>query len=196
MYGRTPTEISEKALELCVRIVPGSRPVFLDVTPDPGCKPEDCFENVRQKVEKEGGRIQYGWALWEWSRVFIEAEHHAVYESVAGPPWLDLTPCLRGSHRRLFLPDDSATYNFNDEGFRRDNIRVALSDDPDIEELFKASKRRSAFYNQLPGVGQIHISISEARELEKIERRLARATAALAEKYGNWNVAAEQRGMR
>jgi len=54
MYERTPTEISEKALELCNRIVPGSRPVFLDITADPACNPEDCFENVRQKVEKEG----------------------------------------------------------------------------------------------------------------------------------------------
>jgi hypothetical protein len=185
MYERTPTEISEKTLELCDRIVPGSRPVFLDITADPACSPEDCFENVRQKVEKEGGRIQYGWALWEWPRVFIEAEHHAVYESSTGPPWLDLTPCLRASRRRLFLPDNTATYDFNDEGFRRDNIRIALSDDPDIEDLFKASKRRSSFYNQLPGVGQIELSTSESRELEKIERRLARATAVLAEKYGN-----------
>jgi hypothetical protein len=84
MYEHTPTEISEKTLELCNRIVPGSRLLFLDITADPACNPEDCFENVRQKVEKEGGRNQYGWALWEWPRVFIEAEHHAVYESSKG----------------------------------------------------------------------------------------------------------------
>jgi hypothetical protein len=54
-----------------------------------------------------------------------------------------------------------------------------------IEELLKASKRRSAFYNQLPGVGQIAITPSEHKELQKIERRLARATAVLAEKYGS-----------
>jgi hypothetical protein len=54
-----------------------------------------------------------------------------------------------------------------------------------IEELFKASKRRSAFYNQLPGVGQIAITPSEHKELQKIERRLARATPVLAEKYGS-----------
>jgi hypothetical protein len=95
---------------------------------------------------------------------------------------LDFTPCLRSSRRRLFLPDDTATYDSNDEGFRRDNIRIALSDDPDIEDLFKASKRRSAFYNQLPGV---RISNSESRELEKIDRRLAQTTAVLARKYRN-----------
>ena len=63
-------------------------------------------------------------------------------------------------------------------------FRIALSDDPDVEHLFKASRRRSAFYNQFPGVGQIELSTSESRELEKIERRLARATAVLTAKYG------------
>jgi hypothetical protein len=43
----------------------------------------------------------------------------------------------------------------------------------------------TALRSQLPGVGQIELSTSESRELEKIERRLARATAVLAEKYGN-----------
>jgi hypothetical protein len=184
MHERTPIEISEKVVRLCHQIIRDSQPMFLEITPDPGCKAKDCFENVRRKIEKEGGRIQYGWALWEWPQVFIEAEHHAVYEPAGGPPWVDLTPCLRGSRRRLFLPDDTATYDFQDEGFRRDNVRIALSDDPDIEEFFKAGKRRSAFYNELPGVGEISISASEKRELEKIQRRLARATAALAEKYG------------
>jgi hypothetical protein len=45
MYERTPTEISEKTLELCNRIVPGSRPVFLDVALYLTCR-EDfvCFQ--------------------------------------------------------------------------------------------------------------------------------------------------------
>src|SRR5258708_27145118 len=133
MDTHTPIEVSEKILELCERITPGRRPVFLAIKPDVGCAPSDCFENVRRKVEREGGRIQYGWALWEWPKVFIEAEHHSVYESVTGPAWVDITPCAEGSRRRLFLPDDDAPYAFQDEGLRRDNIRMALSDDPDID---------------------------------------------------------------
>jgi hypothetical protein len=184
MYTRTPLKISEKVLELCQRIVPGSRPIFLKIAPGAGCKPRECFESVRRKAEREGGRIQYGWALWEWPHAFVEAEHHAVYEPSAGPPWVDLTPCAEGSRQRLFLADDDAPYDFQNEGFRRDNIRLALSEDPDIEEFFKAGKRRSQFYNQLPGVGQMQISGSEQRELEKIERRITRAVTTLAEKYG------------
>jgi hypothetical protein len=156
----------------------------LAIKPDVECAPGDCFENVRRKVEREGGRIQYGWALWEWPKVFIEAEHHAVYESVTGPAWVDITPCAEGCRRRFFLPDDEAPYAFQDEGLRRDNIRIALSDDPNIDEFFKAAKRRSDFYNRLPGVGLVAISHLEQREIEKLDRRVARTVAVLGEKYG------------
>ena len=183
MRERTPVEISAKALELCQQIAPASTPVFIEITAEPGCGPADCFENVRRNVAEEGGRIQYGWALWEWPGVFIEAEHHAVYEPLSGPPWRDVTPCSRKSSRRLFLPDDNATYNFQDEGFRRDNIRLALANDPLIEVFFKAARRRSAFYNDLPGMA-ITLHASEDKEMQKVERRVARAVAALDEKYG------------
>jgi hypothetical protein len=75
-------------------------------------------------------------------------------------------------------------YAFQDEGLRRDNIRMALSDDPDIDEFFKAAKRRSDFYNRLPGVGLVAISHLEQREFEKLDRCVARAVAVLGEKYG------------
>jgi hypothetical protein len=122
--------------------------------------------------------------LWEWPRVFIEAEHHAVYEPAQGLAWVDITPCAEGSRQRLFLPDDNATYDFRDEQIRRDNIRMALSDDPDIDEFFKAARRRTDFYNRLPGVGMVPISRLEQREFEKLDRRVARAVDTLGAKYG------------
>lgn len=82
--NRTPAGISEKVLELCRKIAPGSSPLFLDITPEPGCKPLDCFENVRRMVTKNGGRMQCGWAIWEWLQVLVEAEHHAVYDPETG----------------------------------------------------------------------------------------------------------------
>lgn len=58
---------------------------------------------------------------------------------------MDITPCSRGSQRRVFLVDGNATYDFQNEGFRRDNIRIALSDEHDIDDLRKAAKRRNGF---------------------------------------------------
>jgi hypothetical protein len=112
---------------LCEQISPGVDPVFIPITPSADCEPLDCFECVKHKVEMEGGRIQLGWAIWEWPNVFIEAEHHAVYEPPAGSPWLDITPPVEPQiRRRLFLADNRAVYDFENEGVLKDNIRVAL----------------------------------------------------------------------
>ena len=183
MPQSTPADITGKILELCDSIAPSSRPVFLDIRPEPGCEAADCFNCVQRKATREGGRVQYGWAIWEWPRVFVEAEHHAVFDPGSGRPWIDLTPCPNGSLRRLFLPDDAATYDFEDEGFRRDNVRLALSDDPDIQTLFKAAERRTRFWNEIPGVGMVSLSPAEDRQRQKLERAVANAVAALEEKY-------------
>lgn len=116
----------------------------------------DCFECLRQKVARNGGRIQFGWAIWEWPRVYGEAEHHAVYEPSTGPPWVDIAPsALLEIWRRLFLPDNGALYDFENEGTLRDNKRLALGDDSMIKELFAAAERRLAILNNIPGVGAV-----------------------------------------
>ena len=183
-YQRVPGAITPRVLELCEKIGSMFRPEFVDVSAELGCEMADCFANVGRKVNRDGGSIRVGWAIWEWPGVFIEAEHHAVYEPPAGSPLIDITPGSGGITKRLFLRDDNASYDFEHEGVRRDNVRLALADDPLIEELFKASRRLNDFYNELPGVGMITIHASEDRELQKLQRRVARATDALAEKYG------------
>ncbi len=182
-YQRVPEAITPKVLELCTKIGSRFRPGFVSISAEPDCEPADCFANVSRKVNRDGGSIRVGWAIWEWPGVFIEGEHHAIYEPPAGS-CIDITPSSRGITKRLFLRDDKATYDFQNEGVRRDNVRLALADDSLIEELFKAARKLNDFYNELPGVGIISIHASEDRELQKLKRRVARATAALTEKYG------------
>jgi hypothetical protein len=114
ILSSAPKATAPHVRAFCERISPGSKPVRLAIQPEPRCLPRECFSNVRQKVEKEGGRIRYGWAIWEWPRVFIEAEHHAVYEAPNGS-WHDLTPLPPDDPEsaRLFLPDDAAVYDFD-----------------------------------------------------------------------------------
>jgi hypothetical protein len=182
MHMRVPPEITDQVREFArEKVNSASEPHFVKVAPEPWCKPGDCFENVRRKVAKEGGAIQFGWAVWEWPGVFLEAEHHAVYVR-PDSSFVDITPCEFGT-RRLFVPDDSATYDFENEGVLRDNLRYSLVDDPLVDELFKVAAKRAAFKNELPGVGEINLPVSEAKALEKLERRFARANEALVEKY-------------
>lgn len=131
-----PEASAPHVVDFCTRIRPGSVPLRLPIQPDVGCLPRECFHNVRQKTEREGGRIRFGWAIWDWPRVYIEAEHHAVHEDENGL-FTDVTPSTEGDTQvaRLFLIDDSATFDFQTAGtVWRDNIRTALTDDLQINE--------------------------------------------------------------
>jgi SEC-C motif len=181
---RTPVAVTDPIRQLCERISPGVEPVYISITPDAKCKPLDCFGCVKRKVEMNDGRIQYGWAIWEWPGVFVEAEHHAVYEPPEGPPWLDITPSPEPQiRRRLFLPDNAASYDFDNEGVLRDNIRLAPSNDPLIHQFFAASAERSRILNTVPGVGTISLDATTAARLSAVENEKARLFLSLAMKY-------------
>jgi hypothetical protein len=182
--ARTPAAVTDRIRQLCEQISSGVEPIFIPITPGVGCAPLDCFGCVRRKVEMDGGRIQYGWAIWEWPGVFVEAEHHAVYEPEAGPPWLDITPSADPQiRRRLFLPDNAAVYDFENEGVLRDNIRVALCDEPLIQQFFDACAERSRILNSLPGMGEIALDAPTAARLSAVDNDKTRLFFSLAMKY-------------
>ncbi len=164
----TPDTISLPVADLCRRINPDARPQYVTITPEPGCEVDDCFRCIRRKVARQGGRIQFGWSIWEWPRVYVEAEHHAVYEPRTGPPWIDITPSARPEiRRRLFVPDATASYDFENEGIRRDNIRLALADDPLVRSFFRLAEERSAIMNAIPGIGVVTLEGESALRYQR-----------------------------
>lgn len=184
LFARTPKFISTKVEKLCRQINPDVQPTYINITPGSGCEVNDCFECVRQKVARDGGRIQFGWSIWEWPNVYVEAEHHAVYESPTGPPWLDITPsALSEVRRRLFLPDDTATYDFQNEGTLRDNKRMALNDDPLIQDFLAVAEEKAAILNSIPGVGAIYVDEETDNKLKAAERKREGLLLMLAMKY-------------
>ncbi|HEU4325421.1 MAG TPA: SEC-C metal-binding domain-containing protein, partial [Roseiflexaceae bacterium] len=72
----------------------------------------DCFNNVLAKVKSDGGNIQYGWIIWEWPNLFLEAEFHAVWITPDGN-YMDITPRQINIPQILFLPDDENIYSGN-----------------------------------------------------------------------------------
>jgi hypothetical protein len=135
MY-RTPHEITLSVLALCNEVNPATQPIFLTINSDISCEPNDCFMCVRRKIEKERGRMQTGWAIWEWPNAFLRVEHHAVYEPSSGQCWIDITPSeLLTVSRRLFLPDDRASYSFENEGFRRNDYFKGMVSDPLVYDI-------------------------------------------------------------
>lgn len=187
MTTRTPSVRDIYVLDFCRMITTASKPLLLPIKPEPKSLPLECFHNVRRKVEAEGGRLVEGWAIWEWPRVYIEAEHHAVYETLDGQ-LIDVTPGpIPGFTSRLFLADPNATYDFDNEGIRRDNFRRALRKDPLIEAFFRSASDYSAAMNALPGVGEIKVTPAVARQIAALGQRQAQLTQELGMKYCSRN---------
>lgn len=126
----TPKRIDKTVIDFCREVSPRQRPEYVSVRPEPDAKTGECFFNVLRTVERAGGAIEYGWRIGIWPGVFIECEHHAVWRAPDGSP-IDVTPAADGQTRILFLPDPSKVYDF--QGLRRlDNVRKALTSDPDV----------------------------------------------------------------
>ncbi|MGY4403863.1 SEC-C metal-binding domain-containing protein [Bradyrhizobium sp. USDA 3315] len=78
--------------------------------PEPSAVAGECFSNVAAKVARDGGTLLYGWTIWEWPRVFVEAEHHAIWKS--NGKYVDITPHVNNEDQILFLPDPQRVYDF------------------------------------------------------------------------------------
>lgn len=139
------------------RVMPGRKPVYVPFQEIPYAQPLNCFFNVRTAQKALGGEAVLGWAIWEWPRVLIEAEFHAVLRLPDGR-MIDLTPRNHSLRKISFLADPNA----RDEGQRVDNIREPLQRDPAIDRLIALHERHFDVTNQLEVV-------DERRQVQLIE---------------------------
>lgn len=184
---RSPDPTAQHILRFCEMIVPGARPLLMPIRPSADSQLLDCFNNARQLAEAQGGHIQFGWSIWEWPRVFVEAEHHAVYAPPDGAPWVDVTPAVDGDTTRVFLPDNSAIYDFENEGVRRENHRMPLVTDPLVGQLFALAIRQNKIMSSIPGVGMVSVPFRMAMELEQIAKAKSQVSYKLGMKYTQRN---------
>ncbi|WP_343583419.1 SEC-C domain-containing protein [Herbaspirillum sp.] len=135
MNTRTPPEINKHIARLIHKVAQGQQPVYLDVIPEPGAIVNECYANVTKKLEIAGGEVVYGWQLWEWPHVMVEAEFHAVWRAPEGTLH-ELTPKADGEQRILFLPDPHRIYT----GTPIDNVRLAIRDDLLVHDFITVSE--------------------------------------------------------
>ncbi|WP_157962052.1 YecA family protein [Acuticoccus kandeliae] len=159
----------------------------MTIDPDPAAVARNCFVNVKEKVERDGGRIVYGWTIWEYPGVFIEAEHHAIHRD--GEDRLrDITPADPGEgHQRLFLRDDTHPFDFERPWAHLDNVRQALSKDPLIDRLFELSAERHKLFASLGAVGLVQLPDDVADQLMHIGAKHDQALFDIGMKYTGVN---------
>lgn len=153
----TPQKISDKIIELCNKVVPGSEPVYVPVKAAVWSRLHECFPNVEQMVQEHGGQQINGWAIWQWANILVEAEAHSVWQSSKGE-LIDITPHDNGEKQILFLCDDSMVYSEQQIG----NVRLAITDSPLVAELIDLMQETDIILGDYkPGT---KISVGELQE--------------------------------
>jgi hypothetical protein len=100
---RVPEKITSPVRRLCNRIAPNETPIYIRVEIEPETAVNDCFVNVSDKIMRDGGRTQYGWAIWYLPGILMEAEFHAIWISPEGKS-LDITPRPINFNKYYFYP--------------------------------------------------------------------------------------------
>ena len=151
IFSTTPKKINSTILEFCKAINPSELPIIVAVKPETESVISECFFNVAGKVSRDGGKIIYGWNIWEWSRVFLEAEHHAVWEKDG--VMTDITPKANNERKILFLPDPQRIYDFDSQK-RIINIKQCTGKYPsiaswlNIEDEFQVACEKNSIGNK------------------------------------------------
>ncbi|MFW9874923.1 MAG: SEC-C metal-binding domain-containing protein [Candidatus Thorarchaeota archaeon] len=140
MKPTTPLELTGKIQEFCNTIIPDSKPIFVALIPEDSAKLNECFSNVKKKIEDSGGSIQYGWTIWELPNLFLEAEFHAIWIDPSGK-LIDITPKQDNEEQILFLPDPVRQY----EGELIENIRKPLVDNEYTRTWIILERKRFQF---------------------------------------------------
>jgi hypothetical protein len=148
MQTRTPHKITPSVLQFCSSIIQNQTPFYVPIDALPHYKLNECFNILPQHIISYGGKQIFGWSIWEWPRVMIEAEFHTVWQADNGRI-IDVTPKEVGFTQILFLPDPRRKY----EGCQVNNIRKALTGDKRIrryiqvaDELFFATNEGDLAY--------------------------------------------------
>lgn len=167
MHTRTPSVVDKHIQRLIAKTAAGLEPVRLPVTPHADAVHAECYANVEARVAAEGGTVQYGWQIWEWPHVLVEAEFHAVWRSPTGE-LRDITPRHDAETEILFLPDARRTY----KGVPIDNVRMAIRDDLIVHDFIAAAEEMTRLRlrsGKDRGNGYISLPAKEAERLMKLQ---------------------------
>jgi hypothetical protein len=99
-------------LDRLVALLGSSPPIYVDVVPLAGCEHGWCWQNVAKIVESEGGRVVFGWTIWERARLFLTGEFHAIWQTPHGH-LIDVTPKPDGEDVIAFSPEPRCPIGFD-----------------------------------------------------------------------------------
>lgn len=164
-----PKSITPALLAFC-RSISSDRPVYIRSKLSSDAQASACFDNVARKIERAGGTIAFGWAIWHIPGLYFEAEHHGVWRNRRGE-LIDVSPQLGKVSKILFLPDASAVY---DAKQFRTNVIAPANEGGLAIEFAALARARNAILARYRTDEYIAVTLSNAdqTELSRITLRL------------------------
>lgn len=167
---------AEHVLAFCHGLA-DSTPTSVPVQPLVDMPPDECFHVVKQHIAINGGRQVFGWSIWEWPGVFLEAEFHSVWETPEGI-LIDVTPKQMHCDAITFLHDARKKY----EGYQVNNVRRPLVDSLTVRKFIEVNNQIFNAMNK--GEAKYEREVTVTPELAKLYRRRERLYSQLVEKFG------------
>ena len=123
-----------------------------------------------------------GWAIWEYPKVFIEAEFHSVWQAPDGVLH-DLVPRQQPPVRILFVRDPRRRY----VGRQVDNVRKPLTNDKNVKEFLALQGRMFALQNE-GDLADYHGPLEDiiTPEMIAIDQQQQFVQQKIVERYGAW----------
>jgi hypothetical protein len=142
----------------------------------------DCFPWVEDHAKTNGGMPVLGWAIWEFPKVFIEAEFHSVWLAPDGVLH-DIVPRQQPPIRILFVRDPRRRYL----GRQVDNVRKALTHDKNVEEFLRLKHKMFRLQNE-GDLADYHGPIESilTREMIAVDEQEQLVGQKLFNRYGPW----------
>lgn len=166
-----PENTYSYVLDFCTKL-PGVvvNPVYVFVSPKSDSVVNECFVNVENIVKKYGGKSVFGWQIWEFYGVMIEAEFHSIWLTPENK-LIDITPKQLPFKRILFVETPDIFYT----GKQTNNIRKSLlKDNILVDEFIQTSENIFKILNNGERATQTSINLSndEKTYLMNLQRRL------------------------
>jgi hypothetical protein len=168
-----PKSLTPELLNFC-RSISNDRPIYVRSKMSSDAKASACFDNVARKIDRAGGTIAYGWAIWHITGLYFEAEHHGVWRNRRGE-LVDVSPQLGNVSKILFLPDAFAVYDVRKF---RPNVIALANDGALASEFVTLARARNSILDRHRTGEYIAVTLNAVDQIE-----LGRITSRLNELF-------------